>query len=347
MRVLATTILGCALAASASAQWLKLPTPGIPRTAEGKPNLAAPAPRTQDGHPDLSGLWTIGGTGDLLAPDNKAQPWLRKLMQQRADNFGKDSPLYQCLPGGPSSFVGGGMKRIVQTPALIVILNEDLTYRQIFTDGRALESEPNPSWMGYSVGRWDGDTLVVESAGFNDRSWLTNLGLSHTEALRVTVRFRRSDFGHIDVDVTLADASAFTAPLHQSVKMTFASDTSLLEAVCENPHGQQHWVGNVADSQKTAVKVAPEVLAKYVGVYKGLWFATPRTVRVTLVDGALFVQADNRPSLVPLVAQSETHFQGAGAGGLGYLFVRDAQGVATAVIEQHVSGSYTYPRQPQ
>ena len=346
MRLLATTLLVSVVAVPATAQWLKFPTPGIPRTADGKPNLAAPAPRDHDGHPDLSGLWTMSATGDLFSAGDKVQPWLQSAMHRREENFGKDSPLYQCLPSGPASLAGGGMKRIVQTPALIVVLNEDLSYRQIFMDGRALEKEPNPSWTGYSVGRWEGDTLVVESAGFNDRSWLTPLGLSHTEALHVTERFRRSDFGHMDLDVTFSDAAAFKSPLHQSVKMTFASDTSLLENVCENPHGQQHWVGTVSDSQKTAVKVASETLAKYVGVYKGLWFATPRTVRVTLVDGALFVQVDNRPALIPLVAQSETLFQGAGAGGLGYLFLRDPQGATTAVIEQHVSGSYTYPRQP-
>jgi len=284
-------------------------------------------------------------TGDLFSAADKVQPWLRTLMQQRAEDFGKDSPSYQCLPGGPALFVGG-MKRVIHTPAIIVILNEDLTYRQIFMDGRALEKEPNPTWTGYSVGRWEGDTLVVESAGFNDRTWLNNVGLSHTEALHVTERFRRSDFGHVDLDVAFSDKDAFATPLHQSVKMTFAPDTSLLEAVCENPHGQQHWTGKVSDSQKTAVTVAPEILSKYVGVYKGLWFATPRTVRVKLVDGALFVQVDDRPTLVPLIAQSETHFEGAGAGGLGYLFVRDPQGKTTAVIEQHVSGSYTYPRQP-
>src|SRR5262249_22196279 len=136
----------------ASAQWLRLPAPGIPRTPDGKPNLAAPAPRTQDGHPDLAGLWTMSGSGDLFSPGDRVRSWLRALMQPRAEDFGKDSPLYQCLPSGPASFVAG-MKRIIQTPALIAILNEDLSYRQIFMDGRALESEPNPSWTGYSVAR--------------------------------------------------------------------------------------------------------------------------------------------------------------------------------------------------
>src|SRR5580765_2449486 len=146
MKFLATMLLVCATS-PASAQWLRFPTPGIPRTADGKPNLAAPAPRTHDGHPDLSGLRASSGAGDLFSAADKVQPWLQALMKQRAENFGKDSPSYQCLPSGPASSVGaGGMKRIVQTPALMVILSEDLTYPQIFTDGRALESEPNPSW---------------------------------------------------------------------------------------------------------------------------------------------------------------------------------------------------------
>src|SRR2546425_12616928 len=93
---------------------------------------------------------------------------------------------------------GGGLKRILQTPAMLVILQEDLTYRQIHMDGRALETDPNPTWMGYSVGRWEGDTLVVESNGYNDRTWLLG-GYPHTEAVRMTERFRRTDFGHLEI----------------------------------------------------------------------------------------------------------------------------------------------------
>ena len=154
------------------AQWLNHPTPGIPRAADGKPNLTAPAPRTSDRKPDLTGLWNgFNGVADLKL--DEAQPWARALIQQRADNFGKDNPRYQCLPEGPTAVDGAGaMRRILQTPAMIAILYDDLAYRQIFMDGRALETDPSPSWMGYSVGRWDGDTLVVNSVGFNDRTWL-------------------------------------------------------------------------------------------------------------------------------------------------------------------------------
>src|SRR6185436_10422029 len=120
---------------------------------------------------------------------------------------------------GPGYLARGGMRRIVQSAAVIAILNDDLTYRQIFTDGRDLETDPNPTWMGYSVGRWEADMLVVESAGFNDRTWLTDAGLSHTEALRITERYRRPDSGHLDVDVTFTDPAAYTAPLHWTVGM--------------------------------------------------------------------------------------------------------------------------------
>jgi hypothetical protein len=131
-----------------------------------------------------------------------SEPQLRApaMVQERADNFGKDNPRYRCLPDGPTNADGAGvMRRILQTPAMIAILYDDLTYRQIFMDGRALETNPSPSWMGYSVGRWDGDTLVVDSVGFNDRTWLAS-NFPHTEALRMTERYRRTDFGHLEIE---------------------------------------------------------------------------------------------------------------------------------------------------
>src|SRR4026209_885953 len=198
-----------------TAQWLTQPTVGIPRTADGKPNLSAPAPRTPDGKPDLSGLWnkispkySRNAAADLK-PD-EIQPWARTLVEQRREDLGKDYMNVRCLPLGPGYTIsadstGAEMMKIIQTPSLIVILNPDLSYRQIFLDGRALESAPNPSWMGYSVGRWDGDTLVVESFGFNDRTWLDHDGHPHTEALRMTERYRRATFGTLDVEVTFSD----------------------------------------------------------------------------------------------------------------------------------------------
>ena len=350
MKIFTTVIALTAFGTPLAAQWLQHRTPGIPRTADGKPNLTAPAPRTADGKPDLTGIWdTFGDTavgsvavrkaGDLKPAD--VQPWAQALVKERAENFGKDNPHYRCLPEGPNYAAAGGMKRFIQTPAMIAILNEDLTYRQIFMDGRALETEPNPSWMGFSVGRWDGDTLVVESNGFNDRSWLLG-GYPHTEGLHTTERYRRTDFGHMDISVTFQDPEAYAKPWTVPVHATLTADTELLESVC-NPtdHDLQHWVGKVSDAEKTSVKVAPEILAKYVGTYKGQYIRGPRTVDVTLSGGTLFAAVNGGPKQ-PIIAQSEIGFSGTG---LTYEFIRDGNGIATGVIEGHVSGDYKFERQ--
>ncbi len=352
MKIFTAVIILTALATPLGAQWLQRPTPGVPRAADGKPNLTAPAPRTADGKPDLAGLWqmispdgAVGNVslrkpGDLQPAD--VQPWAQALVQQRAENFGIDNPRYKCLPSGPSYSTGQGFKRILQTPAMIVILQEDLTYRQIHMDGRALETDPNPTWMGYSVGRWDGDTLVVESNGYNDRTWLIG-GYPHTEALRMTERFRRTDFGHLDIAVTFDDPKAYNKAWTLRLSARLAADTEMMESVCnERPdNGQEHWIGKASDAQKTAVKVAPELLAKYVGVYKGIYLRNARTVEVTFSDGALSVSVNGGPKQ-PIVPQSETKFSGTG---LSYQFIRDDHGIATHVVEGHVSGDYKYERQ--
>ena len=323
------------------AQWVNHPTPGIPRTADGKPNLTAPAPRTSDGKPDLTGLWSgFSGATDLKL--DEAQPWVRALIQQRTDDFGKDNPRYRCLPEGPTATGGAGvMRRILQTPVMIAILDDDLTYRQIFMDGRALETDPSPSWMGYSVGRWDGDTLVVESAGFNDRTWLYR-GYPHTEALRMTEWYRRIDFGHLEIEARLKDPDAYSRQWSFRATAQFAADTELADTRCDPADsGREHWIGKISDAQRSGVKVAPETLAKYVGVYKGVWARRPRVVEITLSDGALFVAvAGGEPER--LVPQSETSFSGTG---LGYNFIRDDHGIATDVMEVHVSGDYKLQRQ--
>ena len=193
----------------------------VPRTADGKPDLSAPAPRTADGRPELTGLWRGAGMRGDLRDETKVQAWARTAMAEHERNYYRDGPHMQCLPQGPSYLAGAGggggnMRRIVQSPTVIAMLNPDLTYRQIFTDGRALEPDPLPIWQGYSVGRWDGDTLVVESNGFNDKTWLHPEGLAHTEKLRITERYRRLDFGHMQVDVTYDDPGTFDAPLQSS-----------------------------------------------------------------------------------------------------------------------------------
>ena len=338
------------LVAAAGAQWLNQRTRGIPRTADGKPNLTAPAPRTADGKPDFTGTWefpietatgniALRNAGDLKKAE--IQPWAQALIEQRSDTLGRDNPRFKCLPEGPGYSTSGGMRRFLQTPVMIAILNEDLTYREIYMDGRALESNPNPSWMGYSVGHWDKDTLVVESFGFNDRTWILD-GYPHTEALRMTERFRRTDFGHLEVAITFHDPKVYSRDWTVAMHARLVVDTEMLESICnENTSGKEHWVGKGSDAERTRVEVAPEILAKYVGIYKGPYLGGPRTVEVTFSAGSLFVSLNGGPKQA-IVPQSETSFSGTG---LMYRFGRDSNGVATEVIEGHVSGDYKYARQ--
>ena len=236
--------------------------------------------------------------------------------------------------------------KIAQTPTLIIILNPDLTYRQIYMDGRSLESAPNPTWMGYSVGHWDADTLVVESFGFNDRTWLDSSGHPHTEALRITERYRRRDFGHLDLDVTLQDPGVYARPWTVAVQAELAADTELLEYVCnENTRDLEHWVGKASDETKSEVKVAPEILAKYVGTYveqPKLWRVVPRVVKITYSGGVLYGDMDGRGPERQF-ARSETSFSG--FSGLAIEFVRDSQGAVTDLFVKHVSGDYRFARQ--
>ena len=354
MNRFAITAAIAVLCAPLGAQWLHQPTPGIPRTADGKPNSAAPAPRTPDRHPDLSGLWNKISPkyARNIAADLKPgdiQPWARALVQQRAENLGRDYMNVLCLPLGPgytteADSTGGEMMKIIQTPALIIILNPDLTYRQIFMDGRKLETNPNPSWMGYSVGHWDGDTLVVESFGFNDRTWLDHDGHPHTEGLRTTERYRRRDFGNLDIEVTFTDPSVYAKPWTVKVRAELAPDTEMIEWVCgENASSAlQHWVGKASDEKKLEVKVAPEILAKYVGVYKEqpkLWRLAPRVVEISLSGDTLFGDMDGRGK-TPLTAQSQTSFSG--LYGLGVEFTKADP--VTQLFVKHVSGDYRFTR---
>ena len=343
MRTILTAISLAILTMPVGAQWLNLPTPGIPRTADGKPNLTAPAPRIADGKPDFTGLWNAPlQIGEPSADPSDMSPWAKEVAERRAKDFFKTRPMFQCLPSGPQTFGQTTAtivwKRILQTPSLIAVLNDDLTYRQIFMDGRGLEAAPSPSWMGYSVGRWADDTLVVDSFGFNDRTWLNDRGLPHTEALRMTERYLRPDFGHLRIDVTFSDPSAYTKPLSFTVNMQLAADTEMLETVCET--SSDHWAGT--SLQTSAVDVAPRVLAKYVGVYSGVWGQRPRTVEIVLPGNTLAAMIDGAKQSLPLAARSETLFES--SEGLGYRFIVDASGAVTHVEEIHVSGDYRYER---
>jgi hypothetical protein len=246
---LAASALCVPLAVSLGAQWVNYPTPGLPRTAEGKPNLSAPAPRMADGKPDLSGVWehlnSRGSAYYLDKIDIPWQPWAKALFQERTDNNQKDNPESRCLPRGVPKADAFDIHKIIQTSGVILVLYEyGTTFRQIFTDGRPLPKDPNPTWMGYSVGHWEGDTLVVESNGFNGKAWLSGQGVPTTDALHVTERIRRRAFGHMEIQITIDDPKAYTKPWTAELHPELIPDTDLIEFVCnENERDLSHLVG--------------------------------------------------------------------------------------------------------
>jgi hypothetical protein len=316
-------------------QWLHQPTRGLPRKSDGKPDLAAPAPHLSDGTPDLSGLWqmhpgsyVVNLAQDLAEAD--IRPWAQRRYEQHLEEFAKADPACY-LPSGPRYFIAGQPK-FLQTTAELAILNDDLTYRQIFLDGRTLPKDPNPSFMGYSAGRWEGETLVVESTGLNDRTLLDTGGHPHTEALRVTERFHRRDFGHMDVQVTFQDSQVYAKPMVVPVTMDLVADDELIEYVCrENEKDYAHIVGKASDGK---VDVGADVLSGYVGVYEMRAGQAPAAlVHVTLEHGALFldrtpwIPGQDRQSLIPM---SDTTF--AGHFGRRMRFEKDDQGVGVRLV---------------
>ena len=352
MKRLLATLVSLAFTAPLSAQWISLPTPGVPRTADGAPDLSAPAPRTAEGHPDLTGLWRTGRTGGDLGDRSKFQPWVNTLIDEHDSRFFADNPRFHCLPSGPAAINSGGnsygLRRIMQHSTMIAVLYNDGTYREIFMDGRELEENPLPTWMGYSVGRWEDDTLVVESNGYNDKTWLNSRGISHTDQLRMTERFRRPNFGRIEVEVTYDDPGAFESPLNATIQMNFAADEVMLETVCVEAYlggERDHWSTGVTGRDTTSLEVAPEILARYVGTYRGMYLTNDVTIQVSLEDGQLFLQRGGGGS-TPLAAQTDTAFLPEG-GGWGYTFTVDGEGMASAISEVHVSGAWTFNRVPE
>jgi hypothetical protein len=318
------------IASSSAAQWIQHPTPGIPRTSDGKPNLTAPTPRTRDGKPDLSGVWErwndhyYNNVGADLKPAD-VKPWAQALFQRRLADFAVDSMETQCLPLGPAALTDSDPVKFIQTPSLIVILLEDLTYRQIHMDGRKLPKDPNPSWMGYSVGRWDRDTLVVESSGFTERAWLDYGGHPHTEALRVTERYRRRDFGHLDIEVTFDDPGAYARPWTVSVPMELYPDTELLEEVCKE---NEKSLVRTGSQEAAAVNVSPALLSKYVGSYEIREQDEVTSAVVSLSGDTLFLDLDHMGPL-QLVPMSDTTFSESGN---VIQFLPDGQGTVTAFL---------------
>jgi hypothetical protein len=254
MKAAPVVVIGAlALSASLSAQWLNHPTAGIPRTKDGKPNLSAPAPQLRDGRTDFSGVWRpeldpkikgtndeelprffISITGDFNLFALPFRPEAAAAFKERLTRNGKDDPTSYCHPVGvPAVNTVPLPFKIIQTSGVLVILYEaDTTYRQIFMDGRKLPDDTTPSWMGYSVGRWEKDVLVVETVGLNEQSWLDRVGHAHSDAMRVTERFRRRDFGHMDIQVTIDDPKTYTKPIVFTQPIALLPDTDLLEYFC-------------------------------------------------------------------------------------------------------------------
>ncbi|WP_428098620.1 hypothetical protein [Candidatus Rariloculus sp.] len=245
-------------ATSATAQWPRYPTPAVPRTADGQVDLDAPAPRTAEGYPDLSGLWRVvrnsqnadaapepppdgppvAGFRDVAANIEGGlplQPWARTMLDEREAGGSKDNPEAHCLPMGNMQFhTQGAPRRYVHTPGMIIILYEaSMGVRQIFSDGRpSPDNDPQPWWYGYSTGRWDDDTFVVVTTHFRDGEWLDIIGSPLTDAATVTERFTRPSFGRMEIDITVDDPRAYTEPWTVRVNQEIMVDEDLIEFVC-------------------------------------------------------------------------------------------------------------------
>jgi hypothetical protein len=246
-----------AISAPALGQWLDYPTPGVPRTPEGAPDLKAPAPRTAEGTPDFSGMWFANVPAkdyctekDCIQEERMAREqinlgikldgglpyteWSKGEMAIRRANGGREDPHTYCLPPNfPRAWTLPQYIKIVQTPSLMVLLHEfNAAYREVFMDGRPLPEDPNPTWNGYSTAHWDGDTLVIETNGIRDDMWLDIQGSPVTESARVTERLTRSNFGIMRVEIAVDDPKAYTRPWSVTVEMAVQVDTTMLEEIC-------------------------------------------------------------------------------------------------------------------
>ncbi len=325
------------LPVSAFAQWLNYPAPGVPRTADGKPNLNAPTPRTASGKPDLSGVWEGPGGGSYdrtitrdLKPSD-IQPWAEAVYRERVLNMGKDAPRAACLPDPFVYYHVVDVARMVQTPGLILVLYQGTTnsvHRTIFTDGRKLPVDPNPSWLGYSIGHWDGDVMVVESSGFTERSWLDIEGHPHSNALKITERYRRPNFGHLEVEITIDDSKAFTRPFSFKIQKKLTPDTDLLESICEGDSSPPHMVG----AQGSALNATE--LANYVGTYE---YAGGIPAVISIEGELLFLQEGANPLKLPVAANSATSFVSRTDGSL-INFALDTQGKPVSFVFHTAGG---------
>jgi hypothetical protein len=249
-----------ALPALGIAQWLRYPTEGVPRTADGTPDLKAPAPRLPDGKPDFSGLWRpsnpnrcVPGTGRFIECGTEIggsplggnlgrnlpgglpyRPEAAALAKSRRADDSRDDPHVRCLPDNPPRhWTLPHLTKAIHTPKLLALLYEvNAMYRQIFTDGRPLPEDRNPSWNGYSTARWDGDTLVVTTAGFRDDLWIDTGGSPMSAQATMTERIRRPNFGTLELEITIDDPKNYTKPFTVTLTQNIELDTDLIDEFC-------------------------------------------------------------------------------------------------------------------
>jgi len=270
--LVALAVLGAVLGSRpAAAQWVGYPTAGVPRTADGKVDMAAPAPRMPDGKPDFSGIWSTADrsrateAGDVASDGNDVsssrymanfgaempgglpyQPWLVPIVKERTANLAIDDPHIRCLPDNFLRAYGlPHMLKFIHKPDILAVLDEmNAGYRQVFTDGRPLPDAPAPAWQGYSSAKWSGDTLVIDTIGLRDDTWIDWNGSVLTESAKVREEMRRPDFGHLEIKVTVNDPKAYTKPWTVMLRQRIVVDAELIDEVClENEQFAQHTQG--------------------------------------------------------------------------------------------------------
>jgi hypothetical protein len=252
-------------------QWVRIPTAGVPKKADGSPDLTAPTPRLPDGKPDFSGIWRpfnparctpgtgqfvecgleLGGSalgrdlGRDLPGGLPFQPWAAALVKARTADDSRDDPHVRCLPDNPPrTWTLPHLTKAIHTPTLLALLYEvNAMYRQIFIDGRPLPTDPTPGWNGYSIARWEGDTLVVQTTGFRDGLWLDMVGSPMSDAAKMTERIRRPNYGTLELEVTVDDPKVYTRVFTVSLKQMLAIDMELIDEFClENEKSYQRMI---------------------------------------------------------------------------------------------------------
>jgi hypothetical protein len=353
---IALLILGFNMPMHVQAQWFDWPKQNIPRHGNGEINTNADVPSNPSGVRNFSGYWVpVEASGSIFDLEN-FQPWALAVMEQHEASFFVKDPRFNCLPDGPASYLAGasvgGSRQIVQTEDFIAVLNGDMTFRQIHLDGRPPAEVIIPSWLGYSIGHIEDNILVIETQGFNDKSWLTREGIPHTDALKITERYTREDFGHMTLEISYSDEGLLKQPVSATVSLEYRENNHILEIVCnESEKAQTHYNGELSQSLKKTVEVPLDVMESYTGRYQGIWLGNIITADVFIQDGKLYLtrsprysdtggNSDNATSV--LVPQSVNAFDS--SFGLGWIFNSDEDGKIASVSEVHVSGAWDFKR---